>query len=64
MRIATWNVNSVRQRLGQLLAYLKETSPDALCLQETKCLDEQFPRLEIEDLGYNVATHGQKGFNG
>jgi exodeoxyribonuclease-3 len=64
LRIATWNVNSVRQRLGQLLAYLKETSPDAVCLQETKCLDDQFPRLEIEGLGYNVATHGQKGFNG
>lgn len=64
LRIATWNVNSVRQRLGQLVAYLKETSPDALCLQEIKCLNEQFPRLEIEELGYNVAVHGQKGFNG
>ena len=62
--IATWNVNSVRQRLPHLLDYLKEQSPDALCLQETKCLDEAFPRAEIEDLGYNVATHGQKGFNG
>ncbi|MBV8441761.1 MAG: endonuclease/exonuclease/phosphatase family protein, partial [Hyphomicrobiales bacterium] len=64
MRIATWNVNSVRQRISHLLAYLKEASPDALCLQEIKCLDEQFPRLEVEDLGYNVETHGQKGFNG
>ncbi|MGA2042434.1 MAG: exodeoxyribonuclease III [Roseiarcus sp.] len=64
MRIATWNVNSVRQRLGHLLGYLRETSPDALCLQELKCLDEAFPRAEVEDLGYNVATHGQKGFNG
>ena len=64
LRIATWNVNSVRQRLGHLLAYLKETSPDALCLQEIKCQDEAFPRAEIEELGYNVATHGQKGFNG
>ncbi len=64
MRIATWNVNSVRQRLPHLLDYLKEVGPDALCLQEIKCLDEQFPRLEIEDLGYNVETHGQKGFNG
>jgi exodeoxyribonuclease III len=64
LRIATWNVNSVRQRLPHLLDYLKEVSPDALCLQEIKCLDEQFPRLEIGDLGYNVETHGQKGFNG
>jgi exodeoxyribonuclease-3 len=47
-----------------LLDYLREQSPDALCLQEIKCVDELFPRAEIEDLGYNVATHGQKGFNG
>jgi exodeoxyribonuclease-3 len=64
LRIATWNVNSVRQRLGHLLAYLKETSPDALCLQELKCQDDAFPRAEVEELGYNVATHGQKAFNG
>ena len=64
MRIATWNVNSVRQRIGHLLDYLREVKPDALCLQEIKCLDEQFPRMEIEDLGYNVETHGQKTFNG
>jgi len=62
--VATWNVNSVRQRLPHLLDYLKEQRPDALCLQETKCVDEAFPRAEIEDLGYNVAIHGQKGFNG
>ncbi len=62
--IATWNVNSVRQRLPHLLDYLKAKSPDALCLQEIKCVDEAFPRAEVEDLGYNVATHGQKGFNG
>lgn len=64
MRIATWNVNSVRQRLEHLLAYLKEAEPDVLCLQEIKCVDEAFPRLEIESAGYNVATHGQKTFNG
>ncbi len=64
LRIATWNVNSVRQRLPHLLNYLKEVSPDALCLQEIKCLDEQFPRMEVENLGYNAETHGQKGFNG
>jgi exodeoxyribonuclease III len=64
LRIATWNVNSVRQRIGHLLDYLKEVQPDVLCLQETKCLDDQFPRMEIEDLGYNIETHGQKTFNG
>jgi exodeoxyribonuclease-3 len=62
--IATWNVNSVRQRLPHLLEYLGETKPDVLCLQELKCVDEAFPRGEVESLGYNVATHGQKGFNG
>ena len=64
MRVATWNVNSVRQRLGHLLGYLKSASPDVLCLQELKCQDDAFPRSEIEELGYNVAVHGQKGFNG
>jgi exodeoxyribonuclease III len=64
LRIATWNVNSVRQRLPHLLDYLKEVRPDALCLQEIKCLDDQFPRLEVEELGYNIETHGQKTFNG
>ena len=64
MRIATWNVNSIRQRLELLLAWLKECQPDVVCLQEIKCVDEAFPRLEIEALGYNVVTHGQKTFNG
>ena len=64
MRIATWNVNSVKSRLEHLLAYLKDASPDVLCLQELKCVDEAFPRQEVEDLGYNVATHGQKTYNG
>jgi exodeoxyribonuclease-3 len=64
MHIATWNVNSIRQRLPSLLAWLKERKPDIVCLQETKCLDEAFPRLEIESEGYNVAMHGQKTFNG
>ena len=54
----------MRQRLPHLLDYLKETNPDALCLQEIKCVDEAFPRAEIEALGYNIALHGQKGFNG
>ena len=64
MRIATWNVNSVRQRLDHLIAWLKETSPDIVCLQEIKCTDDAFPREPIEALGYNVVTHGQKTFNG
>jgi exodeoxyribonuclease-3 len=64
MRIATWNVNSVRQRLDHLLTWLRDCTPDIVCLQETKCLDEAFPREAIEALGYNVVTHGQKGFNG
>ena len=64
MRIATWNVNSVRQRLGHLLDFLKEAEPDALCLQEIKCLDADFPRMEIEAAGWQVETHGQKTFNG
>ena len=64
MRIATWNVNSIRQRLENLQAWLAETSPDIVCLQEIKCTDEAFPREPFETLGYNVAVHGQKTFNG
>lgn len=64
MRIATWNVNSVRQRLGHLLDYLRRVSPDVLCLQELKCVAEAFPRSEIEAAGYNCYVNGQKGFNG
>jgi exodeoxyribonuclease-3 len=64
MRIATWNVNSVRQRLDHLLGYLARVEPDVLCLQELKCTDEAFPRAEIEATGYHAHVHGQKGFNG
>jgi exodeoxyribonuclease-3 len=64
MRIATWNVNSVRQRLDSLQAWLKERQPDIVCLQEIKCVDEAFPCEAFEALGYNVAVHGQKSFNG
>jgi exodeoxyribonuclease III len=64
MRIATWNVNSVRQRIEHLVSWLTECAPDIVCLQEIKCVDDAFPRLEIEALGYNVVTHGQKTFNG
>ena len=64
MRIATWNINSIRQRLDHLQAWLKEREPDIVCLQEIKCVDDAFPRENFESLGYNVAVHGQKTFNG
>lgn len=64
LKIATWNVNSVRQRIEHLTHWLKDSQVDIACLQEIKCLDDAFPRLEIEALGYNVATLGQKTFNG
>jgi exodeoxyribonuclease-3 len=64
MRIATWNVNSIKQRLDNIVAWLSARQPDIVCLQETKCVDEAFPRDAIEGLGYNVAVHGQKTFNG
>jgi len=64
MRIATWNVNSIKQRLDHLATFVKSAEPDVLCLQELKCVDEAFPRAEVEALGYNVVTHGQKTYNG
>jgi exodeoxyribonuclease-3 len=64
MKIVTWNINGVRARIENLVAWLKESQPDIVCLQEIKSVDEAFPRAEIEALGYNVETHGQKGFNG
>ena len=64
MKIASFNVNSIKARLGNLTDWLKEAEPDVVCLQELKCVDDAFPRGEIEDLGYNVATHGQKTYNG
>ena len=64
MKIATWNVNSVKVRLGHLLDYLKEAEPDVLLLQEIKCQDDGFPRFEVQAAGYHVETHGQKSYNG
>src|SRR5580765_6253971 len=64
MRIATWNVNSIKQRTENVAAWLRERQPDVVCLQETKTQDESFPREPFEALGYNVAIHGQKTFNG
>ncbi len=63
-KIATWNVNSVRKRLPNLLEWLKDASPDIVLLQETKVTDDQFPSAEIEDMGYHLAVAGQKGYNG
>ena len=62
--IATWNVNSVRRRLPNLLDWLNESGPDIVLLQETKVTDDQFPRAEIADVGYNLAVAGQKAYNG
>src|SRR5262245_23882794 len=64
MKIATWNVNGIKARIGAAQTWLKAASPDIALLQETKCVDDAFPRLEFEAMGYNIATHGQKGFNG
>jgi exodeoxyribonuclease III len=64
MRIASWNVNSVRTRLDQVLTWLKQAQPDVLCLQETKVADELFPHAAFEELGYSCAISGQKAYNG
>ena len=64
MKIVTWNINGIRARLGNFTHWLRESAPDIVCLQEIKSQDDQFPRAEIEALGYDVETHGQKGFNG
>ncbi len=64
MRIATWNINGVKARQQGLLKWLAEASPDIVCLQEIKTVDEGFPRADIEALGYNVETFGQKSWNG
>ena len=64
MKIAAWNVNSLKVRLPQLLDWLAATRPDVVCLQETKLEDANFPRLEIEAAGFEVAFSGQKTYNG
>ncbi len=64
MKIASWNVNSIRARLEPALAWVKSANPDVVCLQELKCQEEQFPREAFEALGYNCAVHGQKTYNG
>ena len=64
VKIATWNVNSIKARLPNVLDWLQEAGPDIVLVQEIKCQDDAFPRLEVEDLGYNVAVNGQKSYNG
>ncbi len=64
MKIATWNINSVRARTPLLCQWLRAHQPDALCIQETKVEDHDFPREPIEDEGYNIAAFGEKSYNG
>ncbi|AFZ13967.1 Exodeoxyribonuclease III [Crinalium epipsammum PCC 9333] len=64
MQIATWNVNSIRTRLDHVVQWLQDNPVDALCLQETKVVDDKFPRTLLEELGYHVYTSGQKSYNG
>ncbi|HZC15875.1 MAG TPA: exodeoxyribonuclease III [Caulobacteraceae bacterium] len=64
MKIATWNVNSVNARLETVLRWFEAERPDVACLQEIKCVDEKFPAEAFERMGYNVAVHGQKTYNG
>jgi exodeoxyribonuclease III len=64
VRLATWNVNSLKARIGHLTDWLRDTKPDVVMLQEIKCQEDAIPRLELEDLGYNVAAVGQKSYNG
>ena len=64
LKIATWNVNSIKARLPNVLEWLAEAAPDIVLLQETKTVEETFPELEIGDLGYNIAVLGQKSYNG
>src|SRR5215469_11773602 len=64
MRIATWNVNSINMRLSHLLAWLDEETPDVVCLQEIKCLAQEFPQLELKGRGYHLEALGQRSYNG
>lgn len=64
MKIATWNVNSIKARLHAVTAWLEAEQPDVACLQEIKTIDEGFPREEIEAMGYHIETFGQKSYNG
>jgi exodeoxyribonuclease-3 len=64
MKIATWNVNSIRSRLERLLIWLEKSQPDVVCLQELKATDADFPYGAIREAGYHTAVYGQKVYNG
>ncbi len=64
MKLATWNINGIKARIDALPEWLRQAQPDVVVLQEIKSVDDAFPRAPLEDLGYNVETHGQKSFNG
>ena len=64
MLIASWNVNSIRTRLSQVIKWLEEQQPEVLCLQETKVSDKEFPYKNFENIGYSVKFYGQKSYNG
>jgi exodeoxyribonuclease-3 len=64
MRIISWNINSLRRRQERFIGWLAATKPDVICLQETKCTDDQFPVLDLKAAGYHSVFHGQKSYNG
>ena len=64
MLIASWNVNSIRSRLPQVIKWLEDVKPDVLCLQETKVTDKDFPEASFDKIGYGVQFYGQKAYNG
>ncbi|MBK9153877.1 MAG: exodeoxyribonuclease III [Chloracidobacterium sp.] len=64
MKIATWNVNSINVRMPQLLDWVERADPDVVCLQETKCVDENFPADQLREAGFQIAFFGQKSYNG
>ena len=64
IKIASWNVNSINARLPNVIEWLKESKADVIMFQELKCLEEKFPLSALEDMGYNLAIHGQKTYNG
>jgi exodeoxyribonuclease III len=64
MKIVSWNINSLRKRQDRLFPWLEQAQPDVVCLQETKCTDEQFPVLALQAAGYHAVYHGEKSYNG
>ena len=64
VKLVTWNVNSIRARFGRVFEWVERNQPDVLCMQEIKCLDKEFPADDFRKLGYQIALHGQKTYNG